>query len=338
MPEASQWYVAVGGQQQGPFSTEEIRSRLASRTLTPDALVYAHGATAEWTPAGQIPALAEGPTAPPPPVPAPGGGMRAHEVDYQVGGDDLQYVVVELDPQETVVAEAGAMMYMEDGIEMETRFGDGSKPDKGFFGKLVEGAKRKMTGETLFLTHYTHQGQGKSHVAFGAPYPGKIIPVDLREIGGTLLCQKDAFLCCAKGIELGIAFQKRLGVGFFGGEGFIMQKLTGDGMAFMHAGGTVIEKDLEAGQQLRIDTGCIVGYQEGVDFEIKYVGGVKTALFGGEGLFFAKLTGPGRIWMQTLPFSRLADRVYSAAPQTGGSRKGEGSVLGGLGDLFDGDN
>jgi uncharacterized protein (TIGR00266 family) len=271
-------------------------------------------------------------------VPAPGGGMRAHEVDYQVGGDDLQYVVVELDPQETVVAEAGAMMYMEDGIEMETRFGDGSKPDKGFFGKLVEGAKRKMTGETLFLTHYTHQGQGKSHVAFGAPYPGEIIPVDLREIGGTLLCQKDAFLCCAKGIELGIAFQKRLGVGFFGGEGFIMQKLTGDGMAFMHAGGTVIEKDLEAGQQLRIDTGCIVGYQEGVDFEIKYVGGVKTALFGGEGLFFAKLTGPGRIWMQTLPFSRLADRVYSAAPQTGGSRKGEGSVLGGLGDLFDGDN
>jgi uncharacterized protein (AIM24 family) len=232
----------------GPSRTEEIRSRLASRTLTPDALVYAHGVTAEWTPAGQIPALAEGPTAPPPPVPAPGGGMQAHEVDYQVGGDDLQYVVVELDPQETVVAEAGAMMYMEDGIEMETRFGDGSKPDKGFFGKLVEGAKRKMTGETLFLTHYTHQGQGKSHVAFGAPYPGKIIPVDLREVGGTLLCQKDAFLCCAKGIELGIAFQKRLGVGFFGGEGFIMQKLTGDGMAFMHAGGTVIEKDLAAGR------------------------------------------------------------------------------------------
>jgi uncharacterized protein (AIM24 family) len=250
--------------------------------------------------------------------------MRAHEVDYQVGGDDLQYVVVELDPQETVVAEAGAMMYMEDGIEMETRFGDGSKPDKGFFGKLVEGAKRKMTGETLFLTHYTHQGQGKSHVAFGAPYPGKIIPVDLREIGGTLLCQKDAFLCCAKGIELGIAFQKRLGVGFFGGEGFIMQKLTATAWPSCTPAARSSRRTSRPVSSCASTPAASWATRRASTSRSSTSAGSRTALFGGEGLFFAKLTGPGRIWMQTLPFSRLADRVYSAAPQDRREPEGRG--------------
>jgi len=334
----AQWYVAKNGQQEGPYGEDDLKGKIASGQVPGDALVYAHGVTPEWTPAANVPALSAGAGAPPPAPPPPPSGQKAHEVDFEVGGEDLQYVVVELDPGETVVAEAGGMMYMEPGIEMETLFGDGSKPDQGFFGKLVEGAKRKFTGESLFMTHFTHKGAGKSHVAFGAPYPGKIIPVDLAEIGGSLICQKDSFLCCAKGIQLGIALQKKIGVGFFGGEGFIMQRLDGDGMAFMHAGGTIIERTLQPGETLRIDTGCIVAHEESVDFDIQFVGGLKSAIFGGEGLFFANLTGPGRIWMQTLPFSRLADRVYSAAPQTGGRRQGEGSILGGLGDMLDGDN
>ena len=263
-----------------------------------------------------------------------------HEIDYQVFGDDLQFVEIELDPNEAVVAEAGGMMYMEDGIEMETIFGDGSKQSgsAGFLGSLMGAGKRLLTGESLFMTVFQNQGVGKRKVAFGAPYPGKIIPVHLADLGGEIWAQKDSFLCAAKGVSVGIAFNKKIGVGLFGGEGFIMQRLQGDGWAFMHAGGSIVERQLAPGEMLRVDTGCIVGFQPSVEFDIKYVGKIKTAFFGGEGLFFATLRGPGRVWLQSLPFSRLADRVHAAAPQTGGRGRGEGSLLGGLGGLLDGDN
>jgi uncharacterized protein (TIGR00266 family) len=270
-----------------------------------------------------------------------GAGNRSgvmHEVDYQIYGDDLQFVEVELDPSEAVVAEAGGMMYMDDGIEMETIFGDGSQQNKGFMGALMGAGKRLLTGESLFMTVFQNQGASKRRVAFGAPYPGKIVPVHLAEVGGEVWAQKDSFLCAAKGVSVGIAFNKKIGVGLFGGEGFIMQRLQGDGWAFLHAGGTIIERQLEPGELLRVDTGCIVGFQPAVNFDIQYVGKIKTALFGGEGLFFATLRGPGRIWLQSLPFSRLANRVYAAAPQTGRGGRGEGSILGGLGGLLDGDN
>jgi len=256
-----------------------------------------------------------------------------HEVDYQIVGDDMQFVKVELDPQEGVVAEAGAMMYIESGIQMDTIFGDGSQQNKGFIGALVGAGKRLLTGESLFMTVFHNEGNGKRVAAFGAPYPGKIQPVHLAEVGGELICQKDSFLCAAKGVSIGIAFNKRFGAGLFGGEGFIMQRLTGDGWCFVHAGGTLEEKVLAQGEQLRVDTGCLVALQPSVTYDIQLVGGVKTALFGGEGLFFATLTGPGRVWLQSLPFSRLAGRIYAAAPQTGGRRQGEGSLLGGLGDM-----
>jgi uncharacterized protein (TIGR00266 family) len=261
-----------------------------------------------------------------------------HEIDYQVFGNEMQFVEVELDPQEAAVAEAGGMMYMEDGIEMETIFGDGSQQQSGFLGALMGAGKRLLTGESLFMTVFWNRGAGKKHVAFGAPYPGKIIPIHLSEIGGELLAQKDAFLCAAKGVSLGIAFTKRFGAGLFGGEGFILQRLQGDGLAFVHAGGTIIQRDLGPGEMLRVDTGCIVAFQPSVSYDIQFVGRIKTALFGGEGLFFAILRGPGRIWLQSLPFSRLAGRVYAAAPQGGGRARGEGSILGGLGRFLDGDN
>src|SRR5512137_112630 len=261
-----------------------------------------------------------------------------HEIDYKVFGDDMQYVEVELDPQEAAVAEAGGMMYMEQGIEMETIFGDGSQQNSGFLGSLLGAGKRLLTGESLFMTVFHNRVQGKKKVAFGAPYPGKIIPVHLSEIGGELIAQKDSFLCAAKGVSVGIAFNRKIGAGLFGGEGFIMQRLQGDGWAFMHAGGTIIQRSLAPGEVLRVDTGCVVGFQPSVNFDIQYVGKIKSALFGGEGLFFATLRGPGKVWLQSLPFSRLANRIYAAAPQTGGGGKGEGSVLGGLGRLLDGDN
>jgi len=259
-----------------------------------------------------------------------------HEIDYRIEGDDMQFVIVELDPNEAVVAEAGAMMYMESGIEMETIFGDGSQQNSGFVGSLLGAGKRLLTGESLFMTVFLNQGAGKTRCAFGAPYPGKIMPVHLTDVGGSLLAQKNAFLCAAKGVSVGIAFNRKIGAGFFGGEGFIMQKLDGDGWAFLHAGGTLHERTLAPGETIRVDTGCIVAFQPSVDFDIKFVGGVKTALFGGEGLFFATLRGPGKVWLQSLPFSRLADRIISAAPSQGGKQTGEGSVLGGLGRLIDG--
>ena len=256
--------------------------------------------------------------------------MAMDVVDYEIKGSEMQFVEVELDPGEAAVGEAGSLMYMDAGIAMDTVFGDGSGQQGGLLGKLLGAGKRLVTGESLFTTVYTNGSNRKLRVAFAAPYPGKILPMDLRQLGGTLICQKDAFLCAARGVSLGIAFQQRLSVGFFGGEGFIMQRLDGDGLAFVHAGGTVVRRELQAGQTLLIDTGCIVAYTPSVNFEIQYVGKVKTALFGGEGLFFAKVTGPGTVWLQSLPFSRLASRVFAAAPQRGGSRE-EGSVLGGFG-------
>jgi len=264
-------------------------------------------------------------------------------VDYEIKGSEMQFVEVELDPGEAAVGEAGSMMYMDAGIGMDTVFGDGSASQGGIFGKLLGAGKRLITGESLFTTVYTNQGEGKRKVAFAAPYPGKILPMDLRQLGGMLICQKDAFLCAAKGVSLGIFFQQKLSVGFFGGEGFVMQKLEGDGLAFVHAGGTVLKRELQPGQTLLIDTGCIVALTPSVNFEIQYVGKIKTALFGGEGLFFAKVTGPGTVWLQSLPFSRLASRVFAAAPQNGGRRE-EGSVLGGfaggglLGGILGGDD
>jgi uncharacterized protein (TIGR00266 family) len=261
-----------------------------------------------------------------------------HEIDYKIYGDDMQFVEVELDPMEAVVAEAGGMMFMEDGIEMETIFGDGSKANSGFIGALMGAGKRLITGESMFMTVFQNRGAGKKHVAFGAPYPGKIIPVHLAGIGGELLAQKDSFLCAAKGVSLGIAFTKRFGAGLFGGEGFILQRLQGDGYAFIHAGGTLLQRELAPGETLRVDTGCIVAFQPSIEYDIQYVGGIKTALFGGEGIFFATLRGPGHVWLQSLPLSRLAGRITAASPQTGRGGRGEGSVLGGLGRLLDGDN
>lgn len=254
-------------------------------------------------------------------------------VDYFVHGDDMQFVEIELDPGEAAIGEAGSMMYMEDGIRMDTIFGDGSAQQSGIIGKLMGAGKRLITGESIFTTVYTNNANGKKRVAFAAPYTGKIIPFDLKKYGGTMICQKDAFLCAARGVSLGIAFQRKLGTGFFGGEGFIMEKLEGDGMAFAHSGGTVIERTLAPGEVLRVDTGCVVAYTPNVDFDIEFVGGIKTALFGGEGLFFAVLRGPGTIWLQSLPFSRLASRIFAAAPITkggGGSGGNEGGVLGTL--------
>lgn len=260
----------------------------------------------------------------------------AHDIDFEIFGDDIQYVDVELDPGETAIAEAGAMMYMGSGIEMDTIFGDGSKEHDGVMSKIFGAGKRVLTGESLFMTAFTNRGSRKERVAFSAPYPGRIIPMDLGEMGGELLCQKDAFLCAAKGVSVGIAFQRRLGAGFFGGEGFILQRLQGDGLSFVHAGGTITEKTLAPGERIKIDTGCLVAMEPQVDYDIQFVGGIKSALFGGEGLFFATLKGPGRVWLQSMPFSRLADRIIASAPRTGGQRKGEGSILGTLGDLIDG--
>lgn len=263
---------------------------------------------------------------------------QMHEIDYQLFGDDMQFVEIELDPQEAVVAEAGGMMYMDDGIEMETIFGDGSQQNSGFLNSLLGAGKRLLVGESLFMTVFQNRAAIRRKVAFAAPYPGKILPIHLPTVGGELIAQKDAFLCAAKGVSVGIAFQKRFGVGLFGGEGFIMERLQGDGWTFVHAGGTLLERELAAGEVLRVDTGCIVALQPSVDYDIQYVGKIKSALFGGEGLFFATLRGPGRIWLQSLPFSRLAGRVYAAAPQGGGRAREEGSLLGGLGRLVGGDN
>lgn len=262
--------------------------------------------------------------------------MRCHEVDYEIVGDDLQLVEIELDPAETVIAEAGAMTYMEDDIEFETKMGDGSEPERGFFGKLLGAGKRMLVGESLFMTHFTNRGAAKRRVAFAAPYPGKILAVDMEEIGQQLICQKDAFLAAALGTKVSVAFSQKLGAGLFGGEGFVLQKLEGDGKAFIHAGGTIVRKELRGGR-IRLDTGCLVAFTPGIDYDIERAGNLKSMVFGGEGLFLATLQGTGSVWIQSMPFSRLADRILANAPSAGGMRTGEGSVLGGLGGLLDGD-
>ncbi len=332
---SQQWYLSFGGQQFGPMDMDQARARAAANS---DGYAWREG-FANWTPIDQVPELsrplAAGVAPPTPPVTA----GRADVVDFIIHGNEMQFVEVELDPGESAVAEAGAMMYKDPSIEMETVFGDGSQEPQGggFMNKLMGAGKRLLTGESLFTTVFTHTGQGKAHVAFAAPYPGNIIPVSLDKMGGRLICQKDSFLCAARGVSIGIYFQRKILTGLFGGEGFIMQKLEGDGLVFVHAGGTVVERDLKAGEGLHVDTGCLVAFQDTVDFDIQQVGGIKSALFGGEGIFFATLRGPGKVWLQSLPFSRLAGRMLSSAPQMGGSQ-GEGSVLGGLGNLLDGDN
>ncbi len=329
----TQWYFSYDGNQLGPFDLPRAVDQAAKN---PNGYAWREG-FADWLPIAQIGELkpGAGTVASPPPL----AQMRkADEIDFKIFGAEMQFVEVELDPGESAVAEAGAMMYKGADVNMETIFGDGSRTGgAGFMDKLLGAGKRLLTGESLFMTVFTHTGQGKGRVAFGAPYPGNIIPVHLEQIGGSLICQKDSFLCAAKGVSIGIYFQRKILTGLFGGEGFIMQKLDGDGMVFMHAGGTVVDRTLSAGEVLHVDTGCIVAFEPGVKFEIQQAGNIKTALFGGEGLFFATLQGPGRIWLQSLPFSRLAGRMLQAAPQRGGS-KGEGSILGALGGLLDGDN
>ncbi len=330
----TQWYISYDGNQLGPFDHAQA---VAQAQKNPNGHAWRDGFS-QWQPINQIPELST--MAAPVPVPPPVSARpQVDEIDYKIIGSEMQFVEVELDPGESAVAEAGAMMYKDSTIVMETVFGDGSSSSAGggFMDKLLGAGKRLLTGESLFMTVFTHSGQGKGHVAFGAPYPGNIIPVHLGEVGGTLICQKDSFLCAAKGVSIGIFFQRKILTGLFGGEGFIMEKLEGDGLVFMHAGGTVAERMLKAGEVLHVDTGCIVALAPSVQFDIQQAGGIKTALFGGEGLFFATLQGPGKVWLQSLPFSRLAGRMLQAAPQRGGS-KGEGSILGALGGFLDGDN
>ena len=331
------WYVAVNGQQQGPYSQEFIRQSLSVGTYTQETLVWRQGFEA-WCPIAQVPELLAPAVQSTPPVPY-GASLAAHEIDYEIFGNEMQFVEIGLDSQESTVAEAGSMMYMSHAIKMETVFGDGSASGAGggLLDKMLGAGKRLITGESLFTTVFTNTGRDKGKVAFAAPYPGKIIPLHLKQYGHKLVCQKDAFLCAAKGVAIGVEFQKKIGVALFGGEGFIMQKLEGDGLVFIHAGGTIIEKELQAGEMLRVDTGCMVALTQTVQYDIEFVGGVKSALFGGEGFFFATLRGPGHVWLQSLPFSRLAGRIHEAAPQNnaGYSTSGEGSILGGLGNLFE---
>ena len=263
--------------------------------------------------------------------------MQAHEIDYHIYGEEMQYVEIELDPQEIVIAEAGSFMMMDNNIQMETIFGDGSGQENGLFDKLLSAGKRVLTGESLFMTAFINQNNTKSKVSFASPYPGKIIPIDLTQFNGKFICQKDAFLCAAKGVSVGIEISKKLGRGLFGGEGFIMQKLEGDGLAFVHTGGTLAKKELAAGEILKVDTGCIVGFTKDVDYDIEFIGGIKNSIFGGEGLFYTTLRGPGTVYVQSLPFSRLADRIIASAPRASGNSRDEGSLLGGLGSMLNGD-
>lgn len=331
------WHLAVNGVQEGPYSHDEVIEAVRSGRVDRQAHIFRAGME-QWAPLASQPEFAAELKAaiPPPPPSGPGG---AHEIDYEIFGEEMQFVEITLDPEEACIAEAGAFMFMDPAIEMNTIFGDGSVRDQegGLLGKVLGAGKRVLTGESLFMTVFANRGSTRQKVAFASPYPGRILAIDLPQHGNTLICQKDAFLCAAKGVSVGIAFQKKLGAGLFGGEGFILQKLEGDGLAFAHAGGCIVERQLAAGEKMRLDTGCLVAFEQSVSYDIQTVPGIKTALFGGEGLFFASLTGPGKVWIQSLPFSRLASRVYAAAPQTGGQRKGEGSVLGGLGDILMGD-
>lgn len=342
----AQYFYAGPNRQPIPVTEAEVPALLHVGTITPATLFWKEGMP-EWKPLREVlPDAVQGAQVPPPlpaaatPVPPPLGatataarpGQQAHEIDYHIIGDDMQIVEVELDPGETVIAEAGSMNYMEAGIHFETKMGDGSNPNSGFLDKLKSVGKRVLTGESLFMTHFTNRGTGKQKVAFAAPYPGKIIPLNLPDYGGELLCQKDAFLCAAFGTRVGIAFARKIGAGLFGGEGFILQKLSGDGKAFIHAGGTIVKRELK-GETIFVDTGCLVAFTQGVEYDIQRAGNLKSMVFGGEGLFLATLKGHGTVWLQSLPFARLADRILANATGIGG-RTGEGSVLGPLGNLF----
>ncbi len=327
----SQWYLSYNGSKLGPMDLQEA---IVHAQKNPNGHAWRQG-LAEWLPIASIDELSGAQyeaQAPPPPS---SNGRRADEIDFTIFGSEMQFVDIELDPGESAVAEAGAMMYKDVSVKMETIFGDGSNAGGGLMDKLLGAGKRLLTGESLFMTTFSHQGQGKAHVAFGAPFPGNIIPVGLDKVGGCLICQKDSFLCAAKGVAIGIYLQRRILTGLFGGEGFIMQKLEGDGMVFLHAGGTVVKRELKPDETIHVDTGCLVAMDPTVDFNIEQAGGIKTALFGGEGFFFATLRGPGKVWLQSLPFSRLAGRMLAAAPQRGGSRE-EGSALGVLGNFIGG--
>ena len=330
------WYISVNGQQMGPL---DPASAAAQARANPGAYGWRQGFS-EWLPVAQIAELSNVAAATAMSSPPSFGAQRSDEIDYKIYGEDVQFVEIELDPGESCVAEAGSMMYKESVITMQTVFGDGTnqQASAGFFDKLVGAGKRLVTGESLFTTVFTHAGSsGKAKVAFAAPYTGTVLALSLKDYGGQLICQKDSFLCAAKGVSIGIFFQRKIMTALFGGEGFIMQKLDGDGMVFIHAGGTVVQRDLRAGEVLHVDTGCVVGMNSTVGFDIEQVGGVKSMIFGGEGVFFAKLTGPGHVWIQSMPFSRLAGRIHAAAPQTSNAGVGEGSVLGGIGRLIGGD-
>jgi uncharacterized protein (TIGR00266 family) len=328
----AQWFFSYNGQQVGPLDDAAAREQAKKN---PNGHCWRQG-FAEWqaiNAVGELKTSIAAPASAPPPAV---GGYGNDEIDYKVYGSDMQFVEIELDPGESCIAEAGAMMYKDAIVQLDTIFGDGSKNQGGggFMGKLLSAGKRVITGESLFTTVFTHSGgSGKARAAFAAPYPGTIVPMKLSEHGGTLICQKDSFLCAARGVSIGIFFQKKILTGLFGGEGFIMQKLDGDGWVFVHAGGTIVERTLAPGERLDVDTGCVVAFHQGINFDVKPVGGIKSALFGGEGLFLATLTGPGKVWLQSLPFSRMAGRMLAAAPQRGGSRE-EGSILGGLGNMI----
>lgn len=334
-----QWYFHVPGKSDrtGPLDDEGARQHAR---LNPSAMGWREGMSG-WKPVREIPELgaAAGPATPPP---FTGSGRRADEIEFRIIGNDMQFVEVELDPGESAIGEAGALMYKDAVVQMDTVFGDGSHSGQGGSGglmdKLLSAGKRVVTGESLFTTVYTHTGSGKARVAFAAPYPGTVLAINLAEHGGRLICQKDSFLAGARGVQLGIAFQRKILTGLFGGEGFVMQKLEGDGWVFVHAGGTVVERELAAGERLDVDTGCVVGYHATVDMDVRRIAGLKSMFFGGEGVFLATLTGPGKIWLQSLPFSRMAGRMLQAAPQAGGQNRGEGSILGGWGRILDGDN
>ena len=332
----AQWFFNYGGEQIGPLEDAQAREQVRKNA---NGHCWRQG-FAEWQPIAQVAELRNGndvaaPAPAKPPIAAASAPRNAHDIDYRIVGSDMQFVEIELDPEESAIAEAGSMMYKEASVQLDTVFGDGSQASGGggFMGKLLSAGKRVITGESLFTTMFTQKGTGKGKVAFAAPYPGTIVAMRLSDYGGRMICQKDSFLCAARGVSIGIFFQRKILTGLFGGEGFIMQKLEGDGLAFVHAGGTIVERTLAPGERIDVDTGCVVALTDGVGFDVKPVGGVKSMLFGGEGVFLATLTGPGKIWMQSLPFSRMAGRMLAGA--RGG--KEEGSVLGGLGDLLSGD-
>lgn len=332
----AQWYFSYGKNTDRIGPLDDAAAREQARRQ-PDGYCWREG-IGEWQPIRSVAELQAGLTSAPPPVP-PTRGASADEIDYRIVGTDMQFVEIELDPGESAIAEAGALMYKEAHVQMDTVFGDGSTASQGggLMDKLLSAGKRVITGESLFTTVFTHTGQGKATVAFAAPYPGTVMAMKLSEHGGRLICQKDSFLAGARGVQLGIFFQRKILTGLFGGEGFIMQKLEGDGWVFVHAGGTVVQRELKAGERLDVDTGCVVAFHDTVSMDVKAVGGIKSMVFGGEGMFLATLTGPGTVWLQSLPFSRMAGRMLAAAPQSGGQRRGEGSILGGLGDILGGD-